>query len=935
MTLLSDTAPLSDVLEALRARLLDHARAIDVEPQTNSVKLLAHQLAGELQADPKAHDRLGKAVRSLAAAALADRSDRLRAYHSLDALDDRMAAFKDYFHTLGTSDFDAFRRAAEQHQMGIVFTAHPTFALPPELYTALAAKATGHDIAVDQQPHRPERAIDLKTEHQLVLSAIETARTVRAKFTKIVLDIAAERYPDRWTDLRPTLMSIATWVGYDLDGRSDIHWGTSLAFRLTEKAMQLRHYADSLQAIDPNNDSVHALRSAADLSEKQAALFAGDLDDPKVIVTASNALTRKADGRMTTLTPIIDALDKAVSQAADHDTDLAKRLALVRTEMQATGLGIAHIHLRVNAAQVRAALKEDLGVDEGVADFGRVAMARASERARKTKAAAISFASVFSEKMTARRQVMLSAQIAKHIDGDTPIRFLIAECERPATIVGAVYLATLYGAVDHIDISPLFETPEALERGGRFMEQLLDDPAYRDYIRRRGRLAIQIGYSDSGRFMGQIPAELAAERLQILLARALIKRGITDVEVIIFNTHGESMGRGAHPASFENRLDHLFTPWARQTYARGGLRALNEISFQGGDGYVHFANDTLATSTLLHVLSSGLMPPAPQDGDPFYGDINFTWDVYRALKAWQEALFANPDYGTALTAFAPQMLLPTGSRKAKRQASADAALRSLRAIPNNASLQQLGIPVNVCGGLGSTMAPEATQLAELFQGSKRSQALLSLALRARSVTSLPVFRAYADLYDASYWVARAAGEAKEASLEACIDIAESLANGDISGQLNRLGNTLGADLVHFDALIERSNLGPAAEDRHKDRLDLHILHAARLAIIMQVFVTAAQLPPFSRRHDLTRADILDLVLALRLRDAVDAIDQIFPEAAPAAELLMAIEEPSDMIDPSALGYPEIQAKIAAPIRAAIPVLEEISAAIAHHYGAWG
>ena len=53
----------------------------------------------------------------------------------------------------------------------------------------------------------------------------------------------------------------------------------------------------------------------------------------------------------------------------------------------------------------------------------------------------VNLASIFLEAMTARRQLMLCAQFLKHIDADTPIRFLIAECEAPATVMGAVYLA--------------------------------------------------------------------------------------------------------------------------------------------------------------------------------------------------------------------------------------------------------------------------------------------------------------------------------------------------------------------------------------------------------------------------------------------------------------------------------------------------------------
>ena len=42
------------------------------------------------------------------------------------------------------------------------------------------------------------------------------------------------------------------------------------------------------------------------------------------------------------------------------------------------------------------------------------------------------------------------------------------------------------------------------------------------------------------------------QRLQGRLAEAMAANGLTDVAALIFNTHGESMGRGAHPSTKDN-----------------------------------------------------------------------------------------------------------------------------------------------------------------------------------------------------------------------------------------------------------------------------------------------------------------------------------------------------------------------------------------------
>ena len=48
----------------------------------------------------------------------------------------------------------------------------------------------------------------------------------------------------------------------------------------------------------------------------------------------------------------------------------------------------------------------------------------------------------------------------------------------------------------------------------------------------------------------------AAQRGLIMgrLAQAMTANGLGDVAALVFNTHGESMGRGAHPTSLADRL---------------------------------------------------------------------------------------------------------------------------------------------------------------------------------------------------------------------------------------------------------------------------------------------------------------------------------------------------------------------------------------------
>src|SRR5690606_36197789 len=204
------------------------------------------------------------------------------------------------------------------------------------------------------------------------------------------------------------------------------------------------------------------------------------------------------------------------------------------------------IHFRVNAKQLHNAIRRRID-PEGARDHGSkgavVHLRKAIAEARPLRA---NIAPLTIESPTAICQSVAMAQILHHIDAEAPIRMLVAECEQPATVLAALYFAKLFGIEGKVDVSPLFETETALEHGGRFLDALLAEEDFRAYARVRGRVAIQTGFSDAGRFVGQIPASLAIERLQGRLGEAMAANGLTDVAALVFDTHGERMGRGAH-----------------------------------------------------------------------------------------------------------------------------------------------------------------------------------------------------------------------------------------------------------------------------------------------------------------------------------------------------------------------------------------------------
>jgi len=160
--------------------------------------------------------------------------------------------------------FEAFRAKVEREVFGIVVTAHPTFNLSGGLMRDLSTLAAGRDeggrplseaarraivarAAVTE--HSPDPDLTLAREHALSVEAIGNIELALRRVYEIVFEVARRLYPERWTELRPRMLTIATWVGYDLDGRSDIRWTDILHKRFKVQAVQLERYLVTVRAL--------------------------------------------------------------------------------------------------------------------------------------------------------------------------------------------------------------------------------------------------------------------------------------------------------------------------------------------------------------------------------------------------------------------------------------------------------------------------------------------------------------------------------------------------------------------------------------------------------------------------------------------------------------------------------------------------------------
>ena len=935
------TSPVPLDLDAFLDELRDYAGDIGSDPLTNSVFSLALALMQDLDTGRRSLSDLTGLVDTIHFRLLRERADSFRSQHQAVGDGKPWSKVERKLKSAANAGLAAFKSAACTSHGGIVFTAHPTFALSRSLREAFAAYASDNSEANEKRletaANDPSRdwpdQITLLSEHEEAQLAIANARDAARAYGERIVTTARGVFSDEWRSLRPVLPTIASWVGYDLDGRTDIHWSQSIALRLREKEAQLGYYAARLKAIGAPvlAETATGLERAQTHTGTAAALFEKDLFDPDTLVEAANFLTSESDDKLIRASDITDVLTKLIEDDATAD-DLAAELMVLRAEIDALQLGTARIHLRVNAAQVRTVLSRDLELETEDRELGRVALSRLSEMAGGDNVRPVNFADLFIEQSTARRQFMMCAQILKHIDAGSPIRFLIAESENPATVMGALHLARQYG-VDHaLDISPLFETPEALETGGRFVERLLDEPAFVEYVKTRGYLSIQLGFSDSGRFIGQIAGNMAIERIHNLIGRALGEK-LPGVGLLFFNTHGESMGRGAYPGSFEQRFDHLLTRWTRAGLIRRDIHPLHEVSFQGGDGFLHFGTPELSDATYAAFCEHILCSTDSALDDPFYKRTDFVWDAYRALRGWHESLFVEGDYARLLGGFTSGFLVKAGSRPVKRSGGISGP-SAIRAISHNAMLQQLGVPLNSACGIGSAMPRETERLTDLINASPRLRSLVMLATQARMLTSLPSLRGYASVYDPEVWLALAKhGDVKHE--DALRRVAQSIANYETNTSFKRITNILAVDLIHFDRLLASLNDAPSVEARHEARLETHALHGIRQAIMMYALSLVGRLRNLSTRHDVSLEDIVDLVLKMQVDEAVEMLETIYPASRDETALVSGVSERGyEKAQSTAAGYDHLHREIIEPLRLAGELIRRVSVANCHAFGAW-
>src|SRR6185312_10056154 len=123
----------------------------------------------------------------------------------------------------------------------------------------------------------------------------------------------------------------------------------------------------------------------------------------------------------------------------------------------------------------------------------------------------------------------------------------------------------------------------------------------------------------------------------------------------------------------------------------------------------------------------------------------------------------------------------------------------------------------------------------------------------------------------------------------------------------------------------------------ENRLELDLLQALRLALIMRIFILAAQLPRFTPQDGLSHAQVLEMAMGLDIPEVLNILRKAFPHSAKNLEEKGASEfDEQATYRPRGIDdYARLETEILTPMEISYEFVREIGTGIEHHFGAFG
>ena len=524
-----------------------------------------------------------------------------------------------------------------------------------------------------------------------------------------------ESYPDVFADAPlPRVLGFGSWVGGDMDGNPNVDHRTLAASLAEHRRLIIQRYIAETRALaDTLTQSISevgvstAVRNRVDEYEQRMPAAAARIEDRLADMPYRNLLVFMRARLRAVLTDDEQAYascDEFLNDVRMIRESLAgnrgSNAGMFKIErliwrIRTFGFYLATLDVRQDSADLRAAVANLL--DD--ADWE----ARPVEERIATLTAQLQQAPAAPGKPGPQLEralaVLNTIDTSQRTYGAAAIgSFIISMAQGADDVLSVLLLAQAAGlgeAGNHVplDVAPLLETVDDLQRGESILRQLAAIEPYRQHLENRdNRQLIMVGYSDSNKDGGIASARWALQQAQRQMSMTATELGI---RLGFFHGRGGSVSRGGG-----NMVRGIY---AAPVNSVGGYMRITE---QGEVIHQKYGIRPLALRNLEQItgatIAASLKAPL-EDGDQWAAIMTTIADASRArYRALVYDTPEFPEYFRQATPIDVIERLQIGSRPAARRSKL--GIQNLRAIPWVFSRAQTRIGLPGTFGVGSGLA---------------------------------------------------------------------------------------------------------------------------------------------------------------------------------------------------------------------------------------
>jgi phosphoenolpyruvate carboxylase len=529
---------------------------------------------------------------------------------------------------------------------------------------------------------------------------LDEVRTAMAAFDQVLFSVVPQVYRRAESALAgdqagtrppfiPAFVKLGSWIGGDRDGNAQV---TSAVTRQA-MAIQSAHVLGALEAAcrrvgsaltlgadsTPPSTAVRRLLDDARTAHPELAeeVMVRSPDEPHraALLLAAERIgaTRRRDADLAYASPV-----ELLRELRDVQNSLAAagaprqaygELQELIWQVESFGFHLAELEVRQHS-QVHATALAEIRAD--------------GELSEQT------------EEVLATLRVV--AQLQQRFGVEACRRYVVSFTRSPEDVAAVYELARAAtgGREVVLDVVPLFETGEDLERCVETLDKIISLPAVKRRMSATGRrLEVMLGYSDSAKDVGPVSATLALYAAQDRLTAWAARHA---VQLTMFHGRGGALGRGGGPV---NR--------AVRAQAPGSVAGRFKVTEQGEVVFARYGNPAIARRHIEQVASAVLLASTPAVEERAgaaaieFASVAETMDR-AARDAYHALVLADgfPDWFARVTPLEEIGTLPLGSRPPRRGLSVS-SLDDLRAIPWVFSWAQTRVNLPGWYGLGSAL----------------------------------------------------------------------------------------------------------------------------------------------------------------------------------------------------------------------------------------